>query len=443
MKILLLQLAKMGDLLQTAPLLRRLQDAHLGAEVHLLHSAMFASVAARLGADRCLPVDLDSTIGADSNLRQGTHAFLVQLQQAGYGLVVNPSSGRLAGQIAGAVGAPVLGYAGQDPGALAWLYFALSFIRSRRLATLNLTDIYRQLLPQAGPSAPVRQRTSWGQCSLIGFQLASRNRKRQWPLAQFAALADRLVESGTRIRLLGSEAEAAHATSFLKQVGNPERVENLVGRTDVPGLFTAVKECDLLVTGDTGTMHVAAALDVPVTAVFLGPASPWETLAWSEHAEGFWPERSAVDCYPCLETAACDNGFACHGSVNAEDIWSRRAGNAARFATTARDALGQVLTPNGGLVDDEKMGMAYRAWACEYFLDAPCEASPLPELLVERLRRELRLWERLQPRQMSPEHLAPSFELLLPLVYFTHLCRHLQTDAPDLLGDWLRTAAGL
>lgn len=118
---------------------------------------------------------------------------------------------------------------------------------------------------------------------------------KRWPIERFAAVADGLVERcGVRILLIGSVQER----SILEEVG--ARMQhpaiNLGGRTNLQALVGLLDRTRLLLTNDTGTMHMAAAVGTPVLAIF-GPTDPQATGPLASHSRII---REPVPCSPCL-----------------------------------------------------------------------------------------------------------------------------------------------
>jgi ADP-heptose:LPS heptosyltransferase len=91
--------------------------------------------------------------------------------------------------------------------------------------------------------------------------------------------------------------------------------ENLAGQTTLAQLIERLRECRLLLTNDTGTMHLAAHLGVPVVAVFgstehllTGPLGPASRVL-----------RHHAPCSPCF-LRECPLDFRCMTSVTVEEV---------------------------------------------------------------------------------------------------------------------------
>jgi heptosyltransferase-2 len=118
---------------------------------------------------------------------------------------------------------------------------------------------------------------------------------KRWLPERFAAVGELLArETGAGIVLLGSPGErplAEHVAAGMPRA----RVVNLCGATDLAGLVGVIAGLRLLVSGDSGPMHVAAALGVPVAAVF-GPTDWRETAPLGGRCRLV---REPVACAPC------------------------------------------------------------------------------------------------------------------------------------------------
>jgi heptosyltransferase-2 len=118
---------------------------------------------------------------------------------------------------------------------------------------------------------------------------------KRWPAACFAAAADALEERlGARTILFGSGREMEILTDVASRMRRPGLV--LGGRTDLGVLAALLRRCRLLLSNDTGAMHVAAAVGTPTLAVF-GPTDPVATAPLGGRCRIV---RSPVPCSPCL-----------------------------------------------------------------------------------------------------------------------------------------------
>jgi len=121
---------------------------------------------------------------------------------------------------------------------------------------------------------------------------------KRWPAGHFAALAERHAARGGESWLLGSRNDRAAADALLDALP-PERracVKDLVGETSLPDAVDLLSLASAVVANDSGLMHVAAALDRPLVALF-GSSSAAFTPPLSEHAHVL---ENALPCRPCF-----------------------------------------------------------------------------------------------------------------------------------------------
>jgi heptosyltransferase-2 len=117
---------------------------------------------------------------------------------------------------------------------------------------------------------------------------------KRWPPDRYAEVGDRLHRhTGARIALVGGPDERPLCEAIAGRLRAPSRV--LAGRTTLEELLGVLAGLRLLVTNDSGPMHLAAALAVPLVAVF-GPTDWRETAPWCARHRLV---REAVECAPC------------------------------------------------------------------------------------------------------------------------------------------------
>ena len=117
---------------------------------------------------------------------------------------------------------------------------------------------------------------------------------KRWPAERFAEAADLLGDRmGTIALLFGSSKEATLTRAIQQRMRRA--VVDLGGKTSLSSLAGLLRRCRLLLTNDTGAMHLAAALNVPCIAIF-GPTDPRLTSPlWAEHRNLHRPPL----CSPC------------------------------------------------------------------------------------------------------------------------------------------------
>lgn len=137
---------------------------------------------------------------------------------------------------------------------------------------------------------------------------------KRWREAGFAALADRLGGEGFRTVVVGSGAEREIGDRVVALMHAP--ATNLAGQTDLETLIGLLAEAALVVTNDSGPMHVAAALGTPTLAIFgatdpdvTGPLGPRTRVV-----------SHKVDCSPCL-LRECPIDHRCMEGLTVEQVF--------------------------------------------------------------------------------------------------------------------------
>ena len=133
---------------------------------------------------------------------------------------------------------------------------------------------------------------------LILLQPGARWLNKRWPVQHFAELVRALAKKfpSARFAILGGKDDAPLG-DVISRVA-PERCLNLCGATTLPEMIEWVRRCDLLVTNDTGPMHVAAALGKPLVALF-GPTAPERTGPYGQLQNVL---RLNLPCSPCMKS---------------------------------------------------------------------------------------------------------------------------------------------
>jgi len=136
---------------------------------------------------------------------------------------------------------------------------------------------------------------------------------KRWLPERFAEAATKIsAQSSAQWILFGTKNDAAIGDQIAAAIG--DHCVNRIGRTTLDQLINELRECRLLLTNDTGTMHLAALLGVPVVAIF-GSTEPRLT---GPLGNGHIVLRHHVECSPCF-LRECPIDFRCMKAVSAQE----------------------------------------------------------------------------------------------------------------------------
>lgn len=143
---------------------------------------------------------------------------------------------------------------------------------------------------------------------------------KRWPAEHFGALAQALAARGHAVWLVGSAKDRGVGDEIARLA--PDTCRNLCGSTDLDQAVDLLASAAFVVTNDSGLMHVAAALDRPLLALF-GSSSPLFTPPLSAHAEVLWLR---LECSPCFKRDCPLGHFRCMLDMRPEQVLERIAG---------------------------------------------------------------------------------------------------------------------
>ena len=137
---------------------------------------------------------------------------------------------------------------------------------------------------------------------------------KRWLQERFAEVAAKVsAQSSAQWILFGTKNDMAIGDQIATAIGH--HCVNRIGRTTLDQLIDELRECRLVLTNDTGTMHLAALLGVPVVAIF-GSTEPRLT---GPLGDGHIILRHHVECSPCF-LRECPIDFRCMKAVRSEEV---------------------------------------------------------------------------------------------------------------------------
>jgi heptosyltransferase-2 len=165
---------------------------------------------------------------------------------------------------------------------------------------------YAETLARLG--LPMRARVA---CFCPGAEFGPAKR---WPTDHFASLAKELTDRGFAVRLLGSAADKPVGDEIARASG--ATAQNLCGTTSLDDAIVLLSAAELVVTNDSGLMHVAAALDRPTVAIY-GSSSPAFTPPLSDRARVV---KLDLPCSPCFARTCPLKHFDCMLKLGPEKV---------------------------------------------------------------------------------------------------------------------------
>jgi ADP-heptose:LPS heptosyltransferase len=340
MNVLIVNVTRFGDILQTQASVNGLTAQ--GHRVGMLCLDNFAPAAALLenvayvatlpGGRLLARLEADWRTGAaelQACFDQWRREFPAD---AVLNLTASLSARVLARALAGA-SLPIWGFGLDELGfsidSNAWTSFLQGSTLRRLSCPYNLVDVFREVCgvggipavsrlrrPEEGLIAAMREKllraAPEGCADFIAFQPGASEERRQWPVEYFAELAARLWDEHRLCPVLvGAASEKILAQSYAQAARSP--FINCIAETTLPELGALLANTRLLVTNDTGTMHLAAGLDVPVLALFLATAQPWDT---GPYLAGSCCLEPRLTCHPCAFGAACPDKERCRTHIS-------------------------------------------------------------------------------------------------------------------------------
>ena len=340
-KVLVIQLCRIGDILMTGPTLRGLRREYPSAEISLMVMDAFAATPLPVHLyDRLLSFPLGGLAGTLARREAGWEPALEQLKSfvrdctsTPFDLIVNLTHTDMSALITSLL--PARRRAGLVMRAdrrrgidSAWMTHMRAAVRSRDMVCFHLVDLFAWTAGVARDALGLEMditnddhawaaACAWarpdGARPLIAMQLGASAESKQWPIERFAALADALDPALGDIVLIGGPQERALATAFRAAAARP--VFDSIGGTTLRQLGALLQRCQLLITNDTGPMHVAAAVGTPVMDISSGPVSAHET---GPYGVGHIVIEPDIACYPCPLDSECHH-YACRTSLTPTD----------------------------------------------------------------------------------------------------------------------------
>jgi ADP-heptose:LPS heptosyltransferase len=298
--ILILQMQRMGDLILSFPLLLWLHREYPGHPLWVVGEPRFYNALLSISPTAVyLPWTASETLRSEK-----------------FTLCVNLSHEPAASALAGAVQAEKIIGAAHSPGRGRYVHGNWQLYRTG-LVHANLHNRFHWAELNALDCIPLERirTTNWpaprekleDQRRIALFLGASEQTKRPTP-AFWAVLAGELLRQDLRPILLGGQDDQDLAREVQRLLG--QKILNLVGRLSLAQFAYFGQSVELMVTPDTGPMHLAAWTGLRTLNLSMGPVNPWETGPYQPGHSVLQAKLSCVGCWQCSRTG--QHRYRCH-----------------------------------------------------------------------------------------------------------------------------------
>lgn len=347
-QVLIVNVTRMGDLVQMGTLLGRLAQEWPGCAVDLVIDRRFAPVAALLpGLREVVTYDFHELIDESRtavkdlvSLYREMTEWVRPLVERRYDRIINLTFNRASALLVGTIGSPDIRGArtAWDGGTVIdnpWMAYFADMHHFRRINRFNLVDIYALGGSGPGPFTPLKltvekadyewarhvlsadghERMEW-----IAVQAGASDGMKAWRPQHFGrtlALLSKRWSGG--VVFLGAESEKETVAQVVREyraAGGTNPIKNLTGQTTIPQATALLAASRLLVTNDTGPMHLAVAVGTPVVDLSVGHVDFRET---GPYGPGHWVLQPEVDCAPCGFDQVCAH-HACKDQLQVDQV---------------------------------------------------------------------------------------------------------------------------
>jgi len=326
--ILVIKLRHIGDVLLATPVFTSLREAYPDAKLSILINRGTEEILAH-------HPDIDELIIAEKGAIGAQLRFLVMLRRKGFDCVVDLTDGDRSAWISVVTGSPLrIGFNAEHR----WRGLLYSHVATPLPEDLHRVEYDVAALRPLGLMPRLTQPTLYVSSDdgvvaeqtlrdldvdrdgssrmLVVIQPGARYPLKVWPSERFAELADRLATAfNCRILLGGDGKERDVAESVRRQAACEPTI--IAGRLSLLQFAALLKHCALFVGNDGGAMHIAAAVDVPVVALF-GPTYPHR---WGPRGRVSEVLYKGLDCRACYHPTCIRGEENCMRMISVDEVF--------------------------------------------------------------------------------------------------------------------------
>ena len=321
-KILIVKPSSLGDVVHSLPFLNAMKTCFPKAQIHwVIAKGLEGLLEGHPMIDELIIIkkDLWKNISRTGRTLKEIRDLFRQLRHEKYDIVVDLQGLLRSGLITLATHAPLrIGFSEAREGSR---FFYTKKVKAGR--DIHAVDRYMKVSEELGcdvcdrvfpfpfsSSAGSETRTLVGPDPYAVLVPGARWKTKIWPAESFGKVASMLPLKSV---VIGATSDKAIADSVVLHSG--EKARSLAGQTSLRQLIEIMRTAEVVITNDSGPMHIAVALNIPVIAIF-GPTSPVRT---GPFGKGHVILQSQTECVPCFKRSCRE--IRCMNEITPEAVY--------------------------------------------------------------------------------------------------------------------------
>jgi heptosyltransferase-1 len=321
-RILVVKPSSLGDVVHSLPFLNAIKTRFPAASVHwVIAKGLEGIFEGHPMIDKLWVINKDDwkKIGNLKVTVKELKELFKNLKKERYDIVFDLQGLLRSGVITSATGAPVrIGFKEAREGSRFFytckveggknIHAVDRYLKMAQFVGCDISDIVFPLPSGLRTSSFINASCSSGEYAVI--VPGARWKTKKWPVEKFGKLSSRLP---LKTVIVGGRNDKDIADEIVSLSNG--RATSLAGKTDLRELIEVMKHASFVVSNDSGPMHIAAALGIPVFAIF-GPTDPEKT---GPYGKGHTVIRENVPCVPCFRRTCED--LKCMNSLSVEKVY--------------------------------------------------------------------------------------------------------------------------
>jgi ADP-heptose:LPS heptosyltransferase len=328
-KVLVVQLTRIGDLIQTAVACEQLRLERPGSEIHLACRKSFANGILFILNKTFNKIHFISdekhqanTLTTLSSLVTDIDTRMQLLNDENFDEVINLSFCKTSSILSTLVRSKSkrgLSFNVNNPITIndSWSKYIYSNVLGTELSAFHLVDLYKNILGCIATENNINTTTKEIRTNkVVVIHPFTSSERKQWKFTKWIEVIYRLLKSDQTMNIIivGAKADLKSTDLLLSSPIFNEyktRIQSLVGVASLENVYTQLTNATLFIGHDSSIGHLAALAQTPSLTISLGTVRPIETSPYSNQAYVVAPK---TDCFPCHPTTAC-TFFRCHNDV--------------------------------------------------------------------------------------------------------------------------------